>query len=65
MQLGSAIAQQVCARGKSKLTVPARYQDHEWYHRKCLIEAQTQLANAERLAHTLHPLFPVLNPSSV
>jgi hypothetical protein len=65
MRLSTVLETHHCARCHERLKPPAVYRDHAWYHARCWQEGEHQLANAERLAQTLHTLFPVLNPSSV
>jgi hypothetical protein len=61
MQLGNEFGQQHCARCNSILTIPAHFQDGEWYHQKCWHQGAHQLADATRVSEQvrrMHDLFP-------
>ena len=50
MQLGTEHQNHHCARCYQKLTTPAVYRDHVWYHTACWQDGAQQLTNAARLA---------------
>jgi hypothetical protein len=50
MQLGIELQSHHCPRCHQKLTIPAVYRDHAWYHTSCWQDGARQLANATRLA---------------
>src|SRR5262249_24637536 len=50
MQLGTELKNHHCARFYKKLTLPAVYRYHVWYHTSCWQEGAQQLTNATRLA---------------
>jgi hypothetical protein len=58
MQLGTGLTQNHCARCESKLTVPAVYRDHLWWHRHCWETGELQLAKANQIIRQMHDLKP-------
>jgi hypothetical protein len=55
MHLGTELSQQKCPRCQSTLTAPAVYRDQRWWHVHCWQEGEHLLANAERIARSVHP----------
>jgi hypothetical protein len=60
MQFGNIFSSLKCSRCMDFIAMPASYRDGEWYHQRCLDQGFRQLANAKRIVHNLHTLFPSL-----
>ena len=55
MQYRTRIEDHKCAACYQALTIPAHYQNREYYHKACWDNAVLALANAERIAREVNP----------